>query len=42
MTVQLGVSSVNEVEVQSGLSVGDSVILSDMARWDAFDRVRLR
>ncbi len=42
VTVQLGVSSVNEVEVQSGLSVGDSVILSDMARWDAFDRVRLR
>ncbi len=42
VTVQLGVSSVNEVEVQSGLAVGDSVILSDMARWDAFDRVRLR
>ena len=42
VTVQLGVSSVNEVEVQSGLSVGDSVILSDMARWDAYDRVRLR
>jgi multidrug resistance efflux pump len=42
VTVQLGVSSVNEVEVQSGLAQGDSVILSDMARWDAFDRVRLR
>jgi HlyD family secretion protein len=42
VTVQLGVSSVNDVEVQSGLSEGDSVILSDMARWDAFDRVRLR
>jgi len=42
VTVQLGVSSVNEVEVQSGLAEGDSVILSDMARWDAFDRVRLR
>lgn len=42
VTVQLGVSSVNEVEVQNGLAEGDSVILSDMARWDAFDRVRLR
>jgi HlyD family secretion protein len=41
-TVQLGVSSVNEVEVVNGLAVGDSVILSDMARWDAFDRVRLK
>lgn len=42
VTVQLGVSSVNEVEVMTGLAVGDSVILSDMSRWDAFDRVRLR
>ncbi len=42
VTVLLGVSSVNEVEVQSGLAEGDSVILSDMARWDAFERVRLR
>lgn len=42
VTVQLGATSVNEVEVVNGLAVGDSVILSDMARWDAFDRVRLR
>lgn len=42
VTVQLGVSSVNEVEVVNGLVEGDSVILSDMARWDQFDRVRLR
>jgi hypothetical protein len=41
-TVGLGVSSVNEVEVVNGLIEGDSVILTDMARWDAFDRVRLR
>lgn len=41
-TVELGVSSVNEVEVRSGLAAGDSVILSDMARWDAYDRVRIR
>ena len=42
VTVKLGVSSVNEVEVVSGLVEGDSVILSEMARWDQFDRVRLR
>jgi HlyD family secretion protein len=40
--VKLGRSSVNSIEVISGLSVGDSVILSDMSQWDGFDRVRLR
>jgi len=30
------------MEVVSGLNVGDTVILSDMSAWDAFDRVRLR
>jgi HlyD family secretion protein len=40
--VKLGKSSVNSIEVLSGLSVGDSVILSDMSQWDGFDRVRLR
>jgi HlyD family secretion protein len=42
ITVQLGQTSVNEVEVQSGLEEGDVVILSDMAQWDDYDRVRLR
>jgi HlyD family secretion protein len=40
--VKLGRSSVNNVEIVSGLKVGDSVILSDMSAWDAFDRVRLK
>src|ERR1700730_3681088 len=40
--VKLGKSSVNSIEVLSGLNVGDSVILSDMSQWDGFDRVRLR
>jgi len=40
--VQLGVSSVNTVEVLSGLTVGDQVVLSDMSAWDNFDRVRLQ
>ena len=40
--VQLGRSSVNTIEIKSGLNVGDQVVLSDMSAWDAFDRVRLR
>jgi len=40
--VKLGKSSVNTVEILSGLSVGDQVILSDMSAWDAFDRIRLQ
>lgn len=39
--VKLGLASVNTVQVLGGLSVGDQVILSDMSRWDGFDRVRL-
>ncbi len=39
--VKMGRSSVNTIEVQQGLKVGDEVILSDMSRWDGFDRIRL-
>ena len=40
--VKLGRSSVNTVEVLSGLKVGDRVILSDMSQYDGVDRVRLK
>jgi len=40
--VKLGKSSVNTVEVLSGLKVGDQVILSDMSAYDAYDRIRLK
>jgi HlyD family secretion protein len=40
--VKVGRSSVNAVEVTSGLAEGDQVVLSDMSNWDAVDRVRLR
>jgi HlyD family secretion protein len=41
--VKLGRSSVNTVEVLSGLTAGETVILSDMSTCcDAFDRVRLK
>ena len=39
--VKLGRSSVNTVEILQGLKEGDQVILSDMSRWDNFDRIRL-
>ena len=39
--VKLGRSSVNTIEVLEGLQVGDRVILSDMAQFDGYDRVRL-
>jgi hypothetical protein len=42
LQVKLGRSSVNAVEIISGLNVGDQVVLSDMSAWDAFDRVRLQ
>ena len=40
--VKLGRTSVNEVEIVSGLNPGDQVILSDMSAGDAFDRIRLQ
>jgi len=39
--VQLGRSSVNTIEIVSGLKPGDRVILSDMSNQDNTDRVRL-
>ena len=40
--VQVGKSSVNRIEIRSGLNLGEEVVLSDMSQWDAVDRVRLR
>ncbi|HEX8076942.1 MAG TPA: efflux RND transporter periplasmic adaptor subunit [Chthoniobacterales bacterium] len=39
--VKLGRSSVNTIEIQSGLNPGDQVILSDTSAMDAHDRIRL-
>jgi HlyD family secretion protein len=39
--VKLGRTSVNAVEIVSGLEVGDQVVLSDTSAWDAHDRIRL-
>ncbi len=39
--VKVGRASVNAIQVLGGLEAGDTVILSDMSRWDNVDRVRL-
>ena len=39
--IQVGKVSVSTIEIRSGLSEGDKVVLSDMAAWDAYDRIRL-
>jgi len=39
--VKVGRASVNSIQVIEGLHEGDTVILSDMSRWDSTDRIRL-
>src|SRR5271167_603479 len=39
--VKVGRESVNSIQVFEGLREGDTVILSDMSRWDKTDRIRL-
>ena len=39
--VKTGRASVNLIQIDSGLNEGDTVILSDMSRWDSTDRVKL-
>lgn len=39
--VQLGRSSVNEIEVKAGLKEGDVVILSDTSQHDDYEKIRL-
>jgi HlyD family secretion protein len=39
--VKVGRASVNSIQILEGLHEGDTVILSDMSRWDNTDRIRL-
>ena len=39
--VHFGRSSVNTIEILSGLNAGDQVILSDTSAYDSHDRIRL-
>jgi RND family efflux transporter MFP subunit len=40
--VKVGRASVNSIQVIEGLKAGDTVILSDMSRWDSADHVQLQ
>ncbi|MBC7895963.1 MAG: HlyD family efflux transporter periplasmic adaptor subunit [Cytophagaceae bacterium] len=42
MSVKLGRASVSTIEVQQGLQPGDSVIVSDMSRFDNVQKVRIQ
>jgi RND family efflux transporter MFP subunit len=39
--VKLGRASVNAIEIREGLHEGDQIILSDMSRWDDYQRIQL-
>jgi len=41
VSVRVGRESVNSIQILEGLHEGDTVILSDMSRWDKTDRIRL-
>ena len=41
VSVKVGRASVNSIQVLDGLKEGDTVILSDMSRYDNVDRIRL-
>lgn len=40
--VVFGRASQHDIEIASGLSAGDRVVLSDMTRWDGTDRLRIQ
>ncbi len=40
--VEFGRTSVNTIEIVRGLDLGDRIIVSEMSRWDEYDRIRLR
>jgi len=41
-TVRIGRASTDAVQIQSGLSDGDEVVLSDLSRWSGFDSIVIK
>lgn len=41
VSVTFGRAAQKDIEIASGLSAGDQVVLSDMSRWDGTDRLRI-
>jgi HlyD family secretion protein len=42
VSVKLGRTSVNSIQIMQGLKVGDKVIISDMSQWDNVERVKIK
>ena len=42
VAVRYGRASRLRIQIVSGVSAGDRIVVSDMRAWDAFDRLRLR
>jgi HlyD family secretion protein len=42
VNVKFGHASAQTIQIVSGLKVGDKVILSDMSRWEKFQRIQLK
>jgi HlyD family secretion protein len=40
--VQYGETSVNTIQIKSGLQPGDKIIVSDMSTYDKYDRVKVK
>lgn len=40
--VKLGETSINEIQIVSGLKPGDKVILSNMSMWDGQNRIKIK
>ncbi len=39
--VKLGKGSVNQIQVISGLALGDKIIISDASRWESYQKIRI-
>jgi hypothetical protein len=39
--VEYGRASASQIQIVSGVSPGDRIVVSDMRAWDAFERIRL-
>jgi len=42
VVVEYGRTPASLIEIASGVSHGDQIVVSDMRRWDAFERLALK
>lgn len=41
ISIQFGKGSVNQIQIISGLNVGDKIIISDPSTWDTYQKIRM-